>query len=221
MTSPRDLYDTLLGRGTSPALTWYDADGRVELSGKVLANHVAKIANYLSNECDVEPGTCLVLDLPPHWKTVAWALAGFVTGAHVMDREHARGGDVVVTDDPESADADVVVALNLDSFAFAWSGPLPSGVADGSAEVMTQPDALLLAPADSADTWEDACGCEERGLACEGSLAVAKPTSRQAIALAYGVLGRGDAVVLVGDDRDLTAVAAAEHATALDVNLVC
>ena len=45
--APTEIYESLVASGTSPALVWYDDDGRVELSGKVFANHVAKIANYL------------------------------------------------------------------------------------------------------------------------------------------------------------------------------
>ena len=49
---------------TAPRLTWYGPDSeRVEFSGRVLDNWVAKTANYLVDELDAEPGTVICLDL--------------------------------------------------------------------------------------------------------------------------------------------------------------
>ena len=46
------------GHSTSPRLTWYGPDSeRVELSGRVLDNWVAKTSNLLQDELDAEPGT--------------------------------------------------------------------------------------------------------------------------------------------------------------------
>jgi uncharacterized protein (TIGR03089 family) len=65
-----------------PFLTWYD-DGRgerVELSWKTFANWVAKTANLLVEELELEPGDRVALLLPAHWQTevvgVACGLAG-------------------------------------------------------------------------------------------------------------------------------------------------
>ncbi|MEW6858369.1 TIGR03089 family protein [Trueperella pyogenes] len=199
------LYQALLTRGTSPALTWYDADGRIELSGKVLANHVAKIANYLADECGLEPGDELALDLPLHWKTLAWALGGIVAGARVTV---GTDGSVVVTTDPQVEAGGEIVALNLDSFAFAWHGQLPDGVADGAAEVMAQPDTLMIA--------EELANVERvrAGRAISQASVLVKPTIADAVT-ALVAASAGGSIVVVGDDRDPARVAEVERATLL------
>src|SRR6478735_7253781 len=52
-----DLMGTLRsGNSTAPRLTWYGPDAeRVELSGRVLDNWVAKTSNLLQDELDAEP----------------------------------------------------------------------------------------------------------------------------------------------------------------------
>jgi hypothetical protein len=76
-----------------PRVTWYGPDGeRVELSGKVLDNWVAKTANLLVDELDAGPGSRVVVDLPPHWRTVVWLLAVWSTGACVVVEDLAPGG---------------------------------------------------------------------------------------------------------------------------------
>ncbi|MGL4743094.1 MAG: TIGR03089 family protein [Dermatophilaceae bacterium] len=72
-----------------PRITSYDdTDGptrgeRVELSAKVLANWVAKAGNLIREEFDAAPGTVVRLDLPPHWRTLYWAMAAWSLGAVV------------------------------------------------------------------------------------------------------------------------------------------
>ena len=61
---------------THPWLTWYSVSGeRVELSGRVFDNWVAKSANLLSEEFDLSPGDVVGIDMPGHWKSAALALA--------------------------------------------------------------------------------------------------------------------------------------------------
>jgi uncharacterized protein (TIGR03089 family) len=85
---------------TRPRLTWYGPDDeRVELSGKVLDNWVAKTANLLVEEHDTGPGTRVHVALPVHWRAVVWALATWATGAVV-----------VLNPKPDATDVDVVVA---------------------------------------------------------------------------------------------------------------
>src|SRR5690554_3374176 len=84
-----------------PRLTWYGPDSeRIELSGHVLDNWVTKTANLLVEEFDAGPGTRVLIDLPPHWRAVVWALAVWRTGAHVvLDPDVV---DVVVTHRPRA-----------------------------------------------------------------------------------------------------------------------
>jgi uncharacterized protein (TIGR03089 family) len=73
------------GHSTSPRLTWYGPDAeRVELSGRVLDNWVAKTSNLLQDELDAEPGMRLRLDLPAHWKSMILALAAWQLGMEVV-----------------------------------------------------------------------------------------------------------------------------------------
>lgn len=85
MTSIRRLVRALSTSDPSrPRLTWYGADGeRVELSGRVLVNGVVKATNLLVAEVDAGPRTAVLLDLPPHWRAVQWALAAWTCGGEV------------------------------------------------------------------------------------------------------------------------------------------
>lgn len=82
---------------TAPRLTWYGPDSeRIELSGRVLDNWVAKTANLLADELDAGPGTLVALDMPVHWRSLVWLLATWAVGAT------ASAG----TGDPAGATAD-------------------------------------------------------------------------------------------------------------------
>ncbi len=154
---PTTLYRRLLNDGASPRLAWSSADGEaLELSGRVLANWTAKIANLLVEEADAGPGTRVALDLPVHWRSLVWALGSWVAGATVVtdaggpeDGGPDDGGaaghvDVAVTTRPEAwaGRADLVVAATLPSFALRWTGAPLGEALDGSADVAAQPDAL-------------------------------------------------------------------------------
>ena len=91
------LADLVRADATRPRVTFYDdAPGptrgeRIELSGRVLANWVAKAGNALQEEYDAAPGTLVRLDLPAlHWRTAYWALAVWSVGATVSLVEGAR-----------------------------------------------------------------------------------------------------------------------------------
>ena len=82
---------------TRPRVSFYDDQlgERIELSTKVLANWIAKAANWLQDECAAEAGTTVRLDLPPtHWRTIYWALAVWSVGATVSDEDQT---DVLVS----------------------------------------------------------------------------------------------------------------------------
>ncbi|WP_457949065.1 TIGR03089 family protein [Pseudarthrobacter sp. alpha12b] len=132
------------GNSTAPRLTWYGPDSeRVELSGRVLDNWVAKTSNLLQDELDAEPGMRLRLALPVHWKTMVWALAGWQLGLETM----LDGGpaDFLATDNPAGAveQYDAVIAVALPALAMRWTGELPAGCIDYAAEVRSHGDVFM------------------------------------------------------------------------------
>jgi uncharacterized protein (TIGR03089 family) len=133
------------GHSTSPRLTWYGPDSeRVELSGRVLDNWVAKTSNLLQDELDAEPGMAIRLDLPAHWKSFVWALAAWQLGMEVVLDDSSA--DLLVTDKPDDgagAAFDAVVAVPLAALAMRWPGELPSGVVDYAAEVRSHGDVFM------------------------------------------------------------------------------
>ena len=134
------------GQATSPRLTWYGPDAeRVELSGRVLDNWVAKTSNLLQDELDAEPGTRLRLDLPAHWKSVILALAAWQLGMEVVFGD--ADAELLATADPAAGAAqgafDAVVAVALPALAMRWPGELPTGVVDYAAEVRSHGDVFM------------------------------------------------------------------------------
>ncbi len=161
MQTVRDLVVRLAtARRTRPALTWYGTDGeRVELSERVLATWAVKVANLLVEEADAGPGVQVVLDLPPHWRALVWALGAWTTGAEVALMDGAGSpprldGAVVVTHRPDglvacgggSGTPDLVVAVALPALMLRHPGGVPPGALDGTADLMAAPDALGWVP---------------------------------------------------------------------------
>src|SRR3978361_905302 len=70
---------------SGPFLTFYDdATGeRVGLSLTSLENWVAKTANLLVDELDLEPGEDVLVALPPHWQAAVIRLAVPLAGGVV------------------------------------------------------------------------------------------------------------------------------------------
>lgn len=162
MTRP----DALLARvqrsdASRPRITCYDdTDGptrgeRIELSARVLSNWVAKAANALQEDYDVEPGSVVLLSLPPHWRTAYWALAVWSVGGCVaLDVDESA--DVCVSDDPAVL-ADFVersgagagaVLVTLAALARRAPEPVGDGVMDEAAQLSTY--------ADQFDAWAEA-----------------------------------------------------------------
>lgn len=156
-----------------PRITVYDDTDsatrgeRIELSARVLANWVAKGANLLRDDLDVGAGSIVQLDLPPHWRTVYWALAAWSVGAAVVvpgTRLSDAGGsgaaadtgvagvDVVVTDAVDVAAAATasgadVVFVTLAALARSSVVPVPAGAVDEARELATHGDVF--------DAWDE------------------------------------------------------------------
>ncbi|MFJ6269057.1 TIGR03089 family protein [Pseudarthrobacter oxydans] len=140
-----ELMSTLRsGNSTAPRLTWYGpGDERVELSGRVLDNWVAKTSNLLQDELDAMPGMRLRMDLPAHWKSMVWALAAWQVGLQtVLD---GGAADYLATADPEAVEGkyDAVIAVALPALAMRWPGALAAGYLDYAAEVRSHGDVFM------------------------------------------------------------------------------
>lgn len=144
---------------TRPRITCYDdASGeRIELSARVLGNWVAKAASLLQDEYDIGPGSIVALDLPPHWRTLYWALAVWRTGAAVLlpppagvAAAGATVPDLVVTtgERATSGDGAPVIAVTRAALARRSPVPLPAGVLDEAAALASFPD--VFEPYDEA-----------------------------------------------------------------------
>lgn len=126
---------------SSPRLIWYGPDSeRVELSGRVLENWVAKTANYLVDELDADTSTVVELDMDPHWRSLCWALACWRVGATLRltpgsRQDTERPAEVTVTATPRAGQAGLVVAVALGALQMSWPGRLPDGVLDYAGEI--------------------------------------------------------------------------------------
>lgn len=177
-TNSLDFTNRLLARhrdSASPLLTWYGQPGeRVELSGHVFDNWVAKSANLLAEEFDAGPGTRVLVDLPAHWKSLAIGFAVLSTGADLHVAASTGGADasapapaaaspdLVVTGDPMAAAAAFpqaeVLAVALGSLDLSFSGELPPGALDYAGEVRGFGDHYLADPVPATGV---ALGCAD------------------------------------------------------------
>ncbi|WP_231700036.1 TIGR03089 family protein [Arcanobacterium phocae] len=213
MTSTHSLLISLQNRGTAPALTWYGANERIELSGKVVAMHLSKIAQYLRDDLGVDSDSRLIIDLPPHWKSILWVLAGHIAGCQVVTTtDEAHWNDVVVTATPQSPVPEATnLALALQSLAFAWPGDLPDGYDDAAAAPMLYPDVVDLS------------------LISNVALEVSKPPQSDCFSYAVGIedpleLARkfagaiisDAALVIITPENDMSSIIVSENASMWD-----
>lgn len=196
-----------------PRVTWYGADGeRVELSARVLENWVAKTANLLVEELDVEVGDPVLLALPAHWRTVAWRLALGAVGAEPVEQDDdARVAVVADGADPAASEgAEQVVVQALGALALRASS-VPAGALDAAAVVAGFGDALPFVL--------DAPGLEVADPAAPGARVLVDVRELGDAAALDAVLsalaGGGSAVLLGPGAPDADRVAAQEGATAV------
>lgn len=160
MTTPAALWRAAVdGDPSRPFVTSYDeAGGRVELSLATIDNWIAKTANLLVEEFEVEPGDRVGLAAPLHWQSLAWLYACWAVGATAVLPGAGTWPEVVVAAAgprqlpgmPSRGGRDVMV-LSLHPLG-APLAERPSGVADYATEVRGfgdhfaapwQPDASL------------------------------------------------------------------------------
>ncbi|MFF0989080.1 TIGR03089 family protein [Kocuria nitroreducens] len=146
-----------LRSSSRPGLIWYGQDGeRVELSGRVLDNWVAKTANLWVNELDLESGDVVAVGDEVHWRSLAVVLGTWTMGAAVRAVDPLEGaaesGDraVVGLVDAHGATPPLLdrvpagaraVVLDRPALSLGYRGELPVGeVLDYCAEVRSHAD---------------------------------------------------------------------------------
>jgi uncharacterized protein (TIGR03089 family) len=124
------LFLPLLSQPARPLVSQYDdADGsRVELSRATVANWAAKTANWLRDECDVEPGEDVAVRLPAHWQTIGVLLGAWWCGARVTDEPAGSAVTFVAPGAAPVAGARTVAVVALDPLGRGLGAPPPQGV---------------------------------------------------------------------------------------------
>nr|WP_243888978.1 TIGR03089 family protein [Dermatophilus congolensis] len=225
--------NTLTTDPTTPRITRYDSWGRIELSGRVLGNWVAKATNLLRTEYDPQPLDVIALDLPAgHWRTLYWALATWACGAHlhIIDPETDLATVTTSTGSPLLAITDRPTKwthLPLDTIAVS-TAPLArsfdsdlAGALDEAAEISSYPDSADLATI--ADPHDPACSDHGYEVTYNDLISPHSPerlllplsadTSRmQALTLITSVLAAGGSIVTSDTTEDLNRLATIERA---------
>lgn len=186
----------LLAQRQSPALLWYSVPGeRIELSGRVFDNWVAKTANFLVDECELEPGSLLALPERLHWRSLVLAAAGLRVGATLAWGQQ-EGADVRAAFDTaelEGAAEEYLLAVTSEPLAPRFMGQLPAGTIDYAAEVRSHPDVYM--------GWAEP---DSEGLAWEGTsnTQLMERLAHQASALSSGYDHEVAALQIAGERFD-------------------
>ncbi|WP_085528664.1 TIGR03089 family protein [Kocuria massiliensis] len=145
-----ETFSRALASSSQPAIVWYGLNGeRVELSGKVLENWIAKSANLFVDELDAAHGDVLTLHAPPHWRSIAAALGALRAGCRLSTREDSAfwlGFD----HDSAAERAEVAIYMGRSALAMAYDGDaqdFPEGSVDYCAEIRSFGD--VFDPLDS------------------------------------------------------------------------
>ena len=142
-STPAGLLAAALSADPSrPLLTYYDdaTSERTELSVATFANWVAKTANLLRDDLDLQPGARVEVDLPLHWQAAVWLQACWAVGLVVVLPSGPARQPVelaVVTHDRAQSSAAEVVSLGLGPMGLARPGTVPAyaGAVDYDREV--------------------------------------------------------------------------------------
>jgi uncharacterized protein (TIGR03089 family) len=144
VTVTERLFRPYLAHPSRPVITHYDdaLPSRVELSAATLANWAAKTANWLTEECDIEPGDPVAVLLPAHWQTAGILLGAWWCGAHVTDSP-AGAAVAMVPASATAPGAGTVAVVSLDPMGRDLGAPPPDGAVDFVADVRVHGDDFL------------------------------------------------------------------------------
>ena len=227
MATFTDLLTAQLRRDPGrPFLTFYDVTTgeRTELSLTTYANWVAKAANLLVEELDLEQDDVLLVDLPCHWLGPVALGAAWSVGLEVAFPGSDAAPDAVVcgpggldTWGPR-AGGTTVVASALHPLGLRFPDPLPDGVHDLGVEIWSQPDAYVAVDPPTGEHEPDWEAAASGSLLSEGGrlLSTVNPASPPGLPVLTEPLARGGSLVLVvgADAVRLESVATDERVTA-------
>ncbi|MFJ2618797.1 TIGR03089 family protein [Glutamicibacter sp. NPDC087344] len=193
----------------SPWLTWYGASGeRIELSGRVFDNWVAKSANLLAEIFDLEQGQVVVIDLPTHWKSLVLALAALHHGATLLPADHPDASEAVLWMTQNPADPAIpgtaeILAVNPAALALSFGAELGPVAEDFNASVRSFADQFYPSSVDGSVVAVAGLSLQELFAAkaqAKGTILV-RASVPLADFLSYAVAqwAAGDALVLLED----------------------
>lgn len=203
----------------SPWLTWYSQSGeRIELSGRVYDNWVAKSANLLGDLYDLDEDSIVVIDLPAHWKSLVLAFAALHHGATLVDASHqdAQGATLWITAAPKNENipaSSEILAVNPAALALSFGSDLGPVAEDFNATVRSYGDQFYPSPVSAGTsaltTSEDSSVSITELFATEaeakGTILVrADQPLLKLLPYLIGQWKAGDAVVLVEDSFEVT-----------------
>lgn len=140
------VFDALVSRAraraSDPVVTYVDtAKQRTELSAVTLLNAVAKSANLLREEYDVEVGTPISLTIPWHWQRAPWLIACLTLGADISFTTGAPC-EIGSLESLRGSSARDQLAVSLHPFGLPL-GDLEEPLVDAAAAARLQPDAFF------------------------------------------------------------------------------
>lgn len=221
-----ETFSRLLASSPRPALIWYGTDGeRVELSGKVTENWIAKSANLFVDELDATHGDSIRLAATQHWRSIVAALGALRAGC-VVNSETERPTFWLGFEIDERADqAEAAVVMDRAALATRYgrgTDDWPDDAIDYCAEIRSFGD--LFDPIDAVPgshgigtattsdqatavtlgQWleEVAAWCDRAsrlGEETDGVVVIpsAEPLDLDVLAKSCGIMAAGKAVVLV------------------------
>ncbi len=227
--TPEQLFaDLVRADAARPLVTYYDeASGeRSELSGKSLANWVAKTHHLLGDELGLGVGDTALLALPPHWISVPIVLGCLTAGLALTDTGPADVAFVSTEQTAAAAGIADTYVVAPAAAAAGLAGIAPDGLLDYVSSVRPQPD--LWAGVQLAAGAHDPClPGRTRGEVVEGARAAGLPerarllTTRDTfgpadwVATLFAPLAVGGSVVFVrnADEAVIERRVAQERAT--------
>jgi uncharacterized protein (TIGR03089 family) len=128
-------------------VTYVDAvtGERTEMSAVSVQNAVAKIANALTLELDLQPSAKVALHLPWHWQRSLWWAGCAAAGVQMLPYGDPGEVDLVVCTQQEAAacaanSLEEVLVVSLHPLGLPIRAALPDGCVDATAILRVQPD---------------------------------------------------------------------------------